>query len=205
MVITSLATYTLGAGVEDLMSSAMENARYAGNNSNNWILSGDGSDIVHGLGGNDTIYGSLGNDTIYGGAGNDTLYGESDKDFFVFDTKPNAKTNVDAIRGFSPKDDTIWLENKVFTKVGKNGVLKKSAFWSGTKTHDKDDRVIYDKHRGNLYYDADGTGKSKQVLVAKLKITDFAGGFGRPGEDSVVVNPTKKKIPALTYMDFFII
>ena len=55
----------------------------------------------------------------------------------------------------------------------KAGALKASMFYAGKKAHDKDDRVIYDKKTGSLYYDADGTGKSKAVKFATVKKGTF--------------------------------
>ncbi|RDI62014.1 calcium-binding protein [Microvirga subterranea] len=129
-----------------------------------------GSNTLKGYGGNDTLRGQGGNDYLFGGDGNDVLYGGAGKDAFVFDTKPNKTTNKDAIKDFKVVDDTIRLDNAVFTKVGGNGTLKASAFWTNTtgKAHDKDDRVIYDKDSGVLYYDADGSGKGAAVAFATI-------------------------------------
>ena len=33
----------------------------------------------------------------------------------------------------------------------------------------EDDYIVFDKAKGYLYYDADGSGKGKAVLFAKLK------------------------------------
>jgi Ca2+-binding RTX toxin-like protein len=141
---------------------------YAGNNS---LTGTGGADHLKGYGGNDVLKSGAGNDYLYGGLGNDKLYGQSGKDSFVFDTKPNKSTNKDAIMDFSVKDDTIRLENAIFTKLGsKTGTLKSGAFWSNNtgKAHDKDDWIIYDKDSGVLYYDADGSGKGAAVAFTTL-------------------------------------
>jgi Ca2+-binding RTX toxin-like protein len=41
----------------------------------------------------------------------------------------------------------------------------------GTKAHDADDRIIYNKATGALYYDDDGTGAHVQVQFATLGAT----------------------------------
>jgi len=42
-------------------------------------------------------------------------------------------------------------------------------FWTGASAHDANDRIIYDKATGALYYDDDGTGRHAQVKIASLK------------------------------------
>ncbi|WP_283770716.1 calcium-binding protein [Microvirga sp. 3-52] len=140
---------------------------YAGHDSLNGTA---GADHLKGYAGNDILKGGKGNDFLYGGIGNDKLYGGAGKDSFVFDTKPHKSTNKDAILDFKVVDDTIRLDNAVFTKVGSNGTLKSSAFWTNNtgKAHDKDDRIVYDKDSGVLYYDADGSGKGASVAFATI-------------------------------------
>lgn len=133
-----------------------------------------GDDILKGLAGSDDLDGGADNDRLWGGAGNDTLRGDAGKDIFVFDTKANKSTNRDRITDFKVKDDGFWLDNKVFTKLGKSGSekkpaqLKKDFFAIGSKARDKDDYLVYDKVKGVLYYDTDGSGAGKAVEVATL-------------------------------------
>ncbi|MGO4707038.1 cadherin domain-containing protein [Microvirga sp. 2MCAF38] len=132
-----------------------------------------GNDVLRGLGGNDVLLGEAGNDRLSGGAGRDVLTGGSGQDVFVFDTKLSKssrvnKTNQDTITDFNVQDDTIHLAKSVFTKLSKKGVLKAGEFYIGTKAHDQDDRIIYDKKKGALYYDADGTGSQAQIQIATL-------------------------------------
>jgi len=46
--------------------------------------------------------------------------------------------------------------------------LKTSALLIGTKAADAGDRLIYDSQTGKLFYDADGTGKTAAVQIARL-------------------------------------
>nr|WP_281413516.1 calcium-binding protein [Microvirga antarctica] len=142
-----------------------------------------GNDIIIGNAGNDRLNGAFGNDKIYGGLGKDILTGATGKDIFVFNTKLG-KTNTDKITDFSVKDDSIWLDNAVFKKLGKGseakpGALSKKFFTIGDHAKTKDQHVIYDSKKGVLYYDVDGSGSAKQVEIAttakKLKMT--AGDF----------------------------
>jgi Ca2+-binding RTX toxin-like protein len=116
-----------------------------------------------------TIIGNAGANMLAGKGGNDLLTGGLGKDTFVFNTALNASTNVDTIRDFSAADDTIRLENAVFTKLTTLGTLSSSAFELGTTAQDTTDRIIYDRSTGSLYYDADGTGAAAQVKFAILE------------------------------------
>ena len=137
--------------------------------SGNDVLRGtNGNDSFHGQGGNDTIYGRGGIDIIVGGAGNDKLYGGAGKDTFFFMARLNARTNVDKIMDFKSSDDTMALRKSFFSKVGPYGELNEAAFHLGKKAHDADDRIIYDKATGSLYYDADGTGSAAKIKFATL-------------------------------------
>ena len=124
--------------------------------------------MLAGLAGNDALFGLSGNDVLKGGPGRDTLTGGAGKDAFVFDTTPNTAANVDVLADFSVKDDTVWLDNAVMKAVGKNGKLAKDAFVLGKKALDAEDRIVYDKASGNLFYDADGTGKIAAIKLAVL-------------------------------------
>jgi Ca2+-binding RTX toxin-like protein len=122
---------------------------------------------------NDTLTGGDGNDIIFGRQGKDVLTGGLGRDIFVFDTK--SKTlNRDKITDFNPIDDSIYLDNIVFKKLGKAGSLTKPAklkkgFFTFDKAKDANDYVIFAKKKGILYYDQDGSGSGKAVEIAVLK------------------------------------
>jgi Ca2+-binding RTX toxin-like protein len=124
--------------------------------------------VLRGTSGANALVGGSGNDTLYGGAGKDVLTGGTGQDIFVFDTRPNTRSNLDTITDFSVADDTIHLKKSVFTKLAKKGALSSKAFWAGAKAHDKDDRIVYNKKTGALYYDDDGSGGHAMVQIAKL-------------------------------------
>lgn len=144
-------------------------------------------DVLRGLAGKDTLSGGDGDDRIYGGAGNDTLTGDAGRDIFVFDarlgtSKTDRKVNYDTITDFKVGQDKIWLENKIFTKLGKKGseakplALAKKFFLAGDKAKDADDHILYNKKTGVLSYDPDGNGAKQAIefakLTAKLKLTN---------------------------------
>jgi Ca2+-binding RTX toxin-like protein len=93
------------------------------------------------------------------------LSGGLGADVFRFDTLPNATTNRDTILDFSVVDDTIQLENAIFSSLAATGTLAAGSFRSGagfTSAADADDFVIYDSSSGALYYDANGnTGAAR--------------------------------------------
>jgi Ca2+-binding RTX toxin-like protein len=135
-----------------------------GTSGNNVLKGNAAANTLKGNGGNDMLYGMLGNDKLYGGTGKDT---------FVFDTRLNKTKNVDKIYDFKSKDDTLHLDNAIFTKLGSGTAarpkkFKSDMFVEGKKAQDREDRIVYDKKTGALYYDKDGTGGSAQVKIATL-------------------------------------
>ncbi|MBR0555867.1 M10 family metallopeptidase [Ciceribacter sp. L1K23] len=141
-----------------------------GNSASNQIWGNGGNDKLFGSGGNDSISGGSGNDRLYGGTGKDSLTGGSGRDTFYFNTKLSSSTNVDRINDFSVADDTIALENSVFTKLTKTGTLFSSAFTankSGFATDSKD-RIIYETDTGKLFYDSNGNASGGRIQFAQL-------------------------------------
>ena len=138
-------------------------------------LSGNaGDDTLKGGSGSDTLAGGVGNDRLWGGLGKDVLSGNTGKDAFVFDTKLSKTTNVDTLKDYNVRDDSVWLENAVFKGIGSGSLAKpkklsSDAFHAGKAAADAQDRIVYDKATGGLYYDRDGTGAAAQVKFATLK------------------------------------
>jgi serralysin len=121
----------------------------------------------------DKLVGGAGNDKLYGKLGKDVLSGGTGKDIFVFDTKPNKKTNLDKITDFNVMDDTLWIDNSLFKKLGKGTASKpvklNKKFFSLDKAKDGNDHLIYNKKTGVLFLDIDGSGSAKAVEIAILK------------------------------------
>ncbi|WP_112662617.1 calcium-binding protein [Microvirga flavescens] len=165
-----------GAG-NDLLYGGPGNNTLSGGDGRDTIYGSYNEDLISGGSGNDRLFGDSGNDTISGGLGNDLLSGGEGYDTFIFDTRPDSRTNVDRISDFNPWTDRISLKAKVFANIG-YGALSSDAFWIGAKAHDASDRIIYDKPSGILYYDPDGTGAKAQVKFAIVEpgtdLTDAA-------------------------------
>lgn len=106
--------------------------------------------------------------TLAGGGGKDTLQGGAGADTFVFDRAPGAG-NVDRILDFDANEaregDILMMKRSVFAGLDK-GRLDQDHFHLGTAAQDADDRFIFDRASGRLWFDADGTGADGQDLVA---------------------------------------
>jgi Ca2+-binding RTX toxin-like protein len=142
----------------------------AGNNLNNTITGNGLANTVLGRAGGDILKGGAGADTLNGGLGVDTLSGQLHSDFFVFNVAPTA-ANRDIITDFSNvagNNDTIRLENAVFTKVGGAGALSAAAFHLGAAAHDASDRIIYNKATGAVIYDLNGNAAGGATVFAVL-------------------------------------
>lgn len=118
---------------------------------------------------------------IDSGYGNDKLVLADKADSLLFDSALSAAANVDTIKKFASGKDAIYLDDDIFTAITP-GTLSSAAFHKGTSAADADDRIIYDKKSGALYYDPDGTGALAQTQFAKfdggpkLKASDFSIG-----------------------------
>jgi Ca2+-binding RTX toxin-like protein len=75
-----VTTYTLTANVEELRYTASALFTGTGNELNNALYGGSGSNKLDGAAGNDTLYGSSAADTLLGGLGNDEIRGSGGKD-----------------------------------------------------------------------------------------------------------------------------
>jgi Ca2+-binding RTX toxin-like protein len=160
--------------VENLTGSAFNDLLH-GSNGANIIIGGGGDDHIRGLGGDDTLSGGLGRDVFQGGAGADA---------FVFDTVPVEPGNVDTILDFSAADDSIWLDDAIYSALTALGELASSAFKdTAAGAKDADDRIIYNSVTGNVYYDADGSGSA----FANIKFVTLSGAPHLTAADFIVV------------------
>ena len=112
-----------------------------------------------------TIVGNSGSNVIDGKGGSDTLIGGGGTDKFAFTS--SLGSGIDRISDFSVRDDTITLDDAVFTGLGV-GALSAGAFAKGVSATQADDRIVYDPSSGKLYFDPDGVGGAAQVQFALL-------------------------------------
>ena|GEM_PF-1589423 len=144
-VKTSLATYTLGANVENLVLTGTGAQSGFGNSLNNTLTSNGVGATLNGGAGNDVLVSNGGVDTLTGGAGNDTFY---------FKKMPAGTVQI---TDFTHGQDVLDLHTILGGYQGTNPVtdqwLKFQSDASGT----------------TVYVDADGpTGAAGFVAVAKL-------------------------------------
>nr|WP_246728546.1 M10 family metallopeptidase [Microvirga terricola] len=156
--------------------------RATGGSGNDKLIGNNVNNVLKGGEGRDTLTGGVGNDYLSGGLDSDALTGGVGKDFFVFDTRFSdnslGRINIDKITDFNVTDDTIRLDDAIFTRL-KRGLLPASAFVIGTRAKDSSDRIIYNNKTGDLFYDTDGTGAAAPIKFAilpmylKLTALDF--------------------------------
>jgi Ca2+-binding RTX toxin-like protein len=79
-VITSSASFTLAANVENLIFTGLVSYNGTGNNLDNVLTGASGNDVLNGGNGNDQLIGGTGADTLNGGNGSDVITGGADND-----------------------------------------------------------------------------------------------------------------------------
>ncbi len=114
-----------------------------------------------------TIIGNDGFNVLNGKYGNDRLIGGGGTDYFDFTFNRGGAGNIDIVQGYSVADDTIRLDNAVFTGLA-NGYLAASAFAIGAAAVDALDRIIYNSATGALYFDDDGNGAHAATQFATI-------------------------------------
>jgi Ca2+-binding RTX toxin-like protein len=123
------------------------------------------SATIQGTDGADALWGSNYLTDFHSGRGADIIGCAAGVDRIHFDTAP-VQGEADQIRYFQAGQDKIVIDSKLF------GIAPGSATQSwlalGSKALDADDRVIYDRSKGMLWFDADGAGGKDPILIATL-------------------------------------
>ncbi|MCP4384196.1 MAG: calcium-binding protein [Hyphomicrobiales bacterium] len=156
-----------GGSGDDVLDGQSGSDDLEGGDGGDTLYGSDGNDDLAGEDGHDYLNGGGSNDRLRGGNGNNTLTGGSGNDKFIF-AENVTSSHVDHITDFERDKDTIQFDKSVFTKLGGTGSLDGEKFRKGTKAEEGDDRIIYDKDSGKLFYDKDGKGGSNKELVAYL-------------------------------------
>lgn len=171
--VSSSISHTLRANVENLTLLGTTNLRGAGNGQNNFIFGNSGRNTLKGLAGNDIIAGDTGNDTLIGDTGNDFLAGSRGRDVltggagtdgFAFTA---SNEGIDRIVDFTVNTDFIGIAATQFGGgLRSNTFLAPTQFVLGATARDTNDRFIYNRTNGALFFDRDGTGAIAQVQLA---------------------------------------
>nr|MCU0534561.1 calcium-binding protein [Hydrococcus sp. Prado102] len=115
-----------------------------------------------------------GDDILSGGLGRDVLIGGVGRDRFVYHSRsqrsdyPPGSGKADRITDFVPVADTIVISARGFGGGLRRGVLSASQFRVGAVARDANDRFIYNRATGVLWFDADGIGAGARIPLAAL-------------------------------------
>ncbi|RXF72689.1 calcium-binding protein [Hansschlegelia zhihuaiae] len=158
-----------GAGELDLSRQLDGRAvSLTGSQGDDALATSGGADAVRGGKGDDAIDGSAGDDTLSGDGGADTLTGGEGGDAFLFSAALSNRS-FDVVADFESGSDVIRLDAKVFDGLGR-GPLAEGAFKDLAQgAFDADDRILFDRAAGALFFDADGAGAANAVLFAELR------------------------------------
>ncbi|MDI7863272.1 Ig-like domain-containing protein [Rhizobiaceae bacterium n13] len=160
------AVFVAALGGNDHVVGSQFNDFLDGGAGKDILRGGMGDDEIAGGAANDFLHGGAGNDVVNGGAGRDLLLGGTGEDTFVFDLEPG-RGDADRILDFRSSHDTIALDSAVFAGMAP-GALDADTFVRGKAALDADDRIIYHKASGYLFFDADGSGGEDAVVFASL-------------------------------------
>ncbi|HIK57107.1 MAG TPA: cadherin domain-containing protein [Synechococcales cyanobacterium M55_K2018_004] len=173
--VRSAIDYTLGANLENLVllngavvgrGNNLANT-LIGNAANNTLAGNAGRDRLFGEAGDDRLLGGRGADRLDGGQGNDVLTGGLGQDSFVLSAAPGAGS--DRITDFDPTQDRILFSRTGFETFIRTGRLQANQFRLGSRASDGDDRLIYNRSTGALFFDPDGNGSIAPIQIAVLQ------------------------------------
>ena len=188
---SGLASYSLGADVENLTNLSAISFTGSGNALANTIIGGGAADTLNGLAGNDTINAGLGNDNINGGSGLDTLTGGGGNDTFNLDSNSIGASNADNILDFIVGTDKINLTASAF-----GGITSANTNWllnvnNHTALTDGLAHIIFDTSANTLWYQAAASSTVSQIAQLNTAIT-----YSDLLVDSVAVTPTTPVVVA---------
>jgi Ca2+-binding RTX toxin-like protein len=169
--VNSSVTYTLLANIENLILTGLSATNGTGNSLAN---------IITGNAANNTLNGGTGDDILDGGTGTNTLTGGAGNDIFRLTTAGH----TDTITDYNVVNDTIQIENAVYTALNATGTLAAAQFVNSPSgaAVDSNSIIIYNSSTGKLLYDADGTG-----AVASVEIAQLTGGLALTNADIFVI------------------
>ncbi len=153
-VNASVASFTLGANVENLNYTGTATFTGIGNELANSIAGGAGADFLSGLDGNDILTGKSDADILLGGAGSDEF------------RYLGGETGIDRILDFTSGQDRIALALTGFTRTATVDFVS----GAGATATSSNSTFLYDPTTGIISYDADGNGAGGPVQIAQVNI-----------------------------------
>jgi len=142
---------------------------YTGNSAANVINSGDGDNVMLGLGGKDTLTGGVGSDDLTGGGARDTLTGGNGADNFIYTAVGDSrakKGQFDIITDFVLGFDLMDL-SQVDANSKQNG--NQTFKWIGKQQfHDKAGELRYEAHDNRVLVQGDTNGDGKADFQIQL-------------------------------------
>ncbi|HLP81106.1 MAG TPA: putative Ig domain-containing protein [Nitrosomonas sp.] len=161
--VNSSVSYVLSDNVENITLIGSSAINATGNEAANMIVGNSSSNQLIGGGGHDILNGAADNNTLTGGTG---------IDYFQFKSLDHITGGrIDTITDFNVVDDTIKLENSIFTvfsTIINPNKIPADQFRIGSQALDENDFIIYNSAIGALLYDADGNGVQAAVQFATL-------------------------------------
>lgn len=173
--IVDLGAYEFPGVIVNEIRGTNRNDNLRGTADDDLILGLRGRDRLSGRGGNDTLDGGPGNDTLnggpgddilIGGLGNDVLTGGAGNDRFDFN---NPEEGINTIRDFDRGDNLIGISAEGFGSGLTEGVLSRNQFTLGRRASSAQQRFIFNRNNGQLFFDPDGSGSEPQVQIATLE------------------------------------
>jgi len=159
-VWTSLASYTLGANVENLFFGGSGNFTGIGNELNNTIVGGTGNDVLSGGGGIDIIIGREGADTMAGGVGDD-----------VYEVTDLGDVVTELAGGGS---DTVWTSLANYTL----GANVENLFFGGSGNFAGSGNELDNMIVGGAGNDVLNGGAGNDAIIGRAGADTMVGGVG---------------------------
>ncbi|MBV7550430.1 heme peroxidase [Pseudomonas sp. PDM26] len=159
-VWTSLASYTLGANVENLFFGGSGNFAGTGNALDNTIVGGAGSDV---------LAGGAGNDLLIGGAGVDTMVGGVDNDTYEVTELGDVVTEL-----AGSGSDTVWTSLASYTL----GANVENLFFGGSGNFAGGGNALDNTIAGGAGNDFLSSGAGNDVIIGRAGADTMVGGIG---------------------------
>jgi Ca2+-binding RTX toxin-like protein len=154
-LLLAIPTKYIGSEQGDFLYGEGIGTKMVGRKGDDSLATADVDTVLKGGKGNDLLVAEAGFSWYEGGKGSDVF-------IFIDPTAPNK------IKDFG-KGDLIQLNTLTFDGVDQ-GFLRKTQFTLGSSASTEDEIIIYQKGKGNLWYDPDGSASTYDpVKFAKLE------------------------------------